>query len=81
MTEPQGVTDPIARATLESVRAFNAAIDRLGLPAMTAACELTQLDRLIRRYPEAARKSLQLHDREKRPRLEAPRRIGTTRRP
>ncbi|MCO5967684.1 hypothetical protein [Actinoallomurus soli] len=68
MTESQEVTDPVARAALESVRAFNAAIDRLGLPAMTAACELTQLDRLVRRYPEAARKSLQLLEQEKRSR-------------
>jgi hypothetical protein len=64
VTEPQEVTDPIARATLESVRAFNAAIDRLGLPAITAACELAQLDRLIRKYPEAASKSLQLYEHE-----------------
>jgi hypothetical protein len=70
VTEPQEVTDPVARATLESVRAFNAVIDRLGLPAMTAACELMQLDRLVRRYPEAARKSLQLYEHEKRSRLE-----------
>ncbi|WP_345433728.1 hypothetical protein [Actinoallomurus vinaceus] len=61
------MTDPIARAALESVRAFNAAIDRLGLPAVTPACELTQLDRLVRKYPEAARKSLQLYDQKNRP--------------
>ncbi|GAA4614727.1 hypothetical protein GCM10023195_64430 [Actinoallomurus liliacearum] len=63
MTEAPEITDPIARATLESVRALNAAIDRLGLPAVTAACELTQLDRLVRKYPEAARKSLQMYER------------------
>jgi hypothetical protein len=67
MTETQEPTDPVARAVLESIRTFNAAIDRLGLPAMTAACELTQLDRLIRRYPDAARKSLEMYERHRRP--------------
>lgn len=66
MTEVEQVADPVVRQALESVRAFNAAIDRLGLPAMTSACELTQLDRLIRKYPAAARKSLQLYERQRR---------------
>ncbi|MEV5752374.1 hypothetical protein AB0L00_31540 [Actinoallomurus sp. NPDC052308] len=66
MTEAREITDPIARATLESVRALNAAIDRLGLSAATAACELTQLDRLVRRYPDAARKSLEMYECQRR---------------
>jgi hypothetical protein len=70
MTETQEVTDPIARAALESVRAFNAAIDRFRLPAMAAACELTQLDRLVRKYPEAARKSLELYEQSRHSRSE-----------
>jgi hypothetical protein len=60
------ITDPIVRRAMESVRTFWAAIDRLGLPAMTSACELTQLDRLVRKYPHAARKSLALYDQEQR---------------
>ncbi|MEV5705346.1 hypothetical protein [Actinoallomurus sp. NPDC052274] len=53
--------DPFAKQLRESIAAFYNAIDRLGLPAMTSACELLQLDRLVRRYPQAARKSLELH--------------------
>lgn len=53
--------DPFARKVMESVAGFYTAVDELGLPAVTAACELLQLDRLIRRYPAAARKALALH--------------------
>lgn len=65
MTDAQEITDPVAQAVLESVRTLSAAIDRLGLAAMTPACELTQLDRLIRKYPEAARKSLEMYERQR----------------
>ena len=61
MTTPE---DPFARQVRESVAAFYRAIDRLGLPALTSACELLQLDRLVRRYPDAAAKSLELYHRE-----------------
>ncbi len=46
---------------MESVAGFYAAVDEFGLPAVTSACELLQLDRLVRRYPAAARKALALH--------------------
>lgn len=53
--------DPFPRKLMESISAFYAALDESGLPALTAACELLQLDRLVRRYPAAARKALALH--------------------
>ncbi|GAA4632526.1 hypothetical protein GCM10023196_066270 [Actinoallomurus vinaceus] len=53
--------DPVARRVRESIAAFYDAIDRFGLSAVTPACELIQLDRLVRRYPQAASKSLELY--------------------
>lgn len=46
---------------MESVADFYAALDEFGLPVLTSACELLQLDRLVRRYPAAARKAITLH--------------------
>lgn len=51
-----------------SVDRFLAALDAIGAPGVSTAADLTLLDRLVRRYPEAARKSLELYDR--RPRSE-----------
>lgn len=53
--------DPFPRKLMESISSFYTALDESGLPALTAACELLQLDRLVRRYPAAARKALALH--------------------
>ena len=45
---------------LRSVRTLYACIDAQGLPAVSEACALMQLDRLVRRYRAAARMSLRL---------------------
>jgi hypothetical protein len=45
------------RRSVETMYAF---IDMYGLPAVSEACALMQLDRLVRRYPAAARMSLRL---------------------
>jgi hypothetical protein len=55
MTSP----DELFRA----VKELRAALDAIGSPGVSAAAELVCLDRLVRRYPEAARKSLELYDR------------------
>lgn len=43
-----------------SVATLYALIDAQGIPAVSEACALMQLDRLVRRYPAAARMSLRL---------------------
>ncbi|MEV5706720.1 hypothetical protein [Actinoallomurus sp. NPDC052274] len=52
---------------MRSVNRFRAALDAIDAPDGSVAVELIRLDRLVRRYPEAARKSLELHDRQHRP--------------
>lgn len=49
--------DERLRRSVETLYRF---IDSRGLPAVSEACALMQLDRLVRRYPAAARKSLGL---------------------
>ncbi len=49
--------DEQLRRSVETLYRF---IDTRGLPAVSEACALMQLDRLVRRYPAAARKSLGL---------------------
>jgi hypothetical protein len=41
---------------MRSVNEFLATLDSIGSQGVSQAVELTQLDRLVRRYPEAARK-------------------------
>lgn len=48
---------------MRSIDALHAALDAIGVPGVSEAAELIRLDRLVRRYPEAARKSLELYDR------------------
>ena len=56
--EPDGPrADEQLRRSVETLYRF---IDTRGLPAVSEACALMQLDRLVRRYPAAARKSLGL---------------------
>ncbi|MCO6004668.1 hypothetical protein NE236_06720 [Actinoallomurus purpureus] len=52
---------------MRSVNEFLATLDSIGSQGVSQAVELTQLDRLVRRYPEAARKSIELYDRQFRP--------------
>ncbi|MEV5746649.1 hypothetical protein AB0L00_02430 [Actinoallomurus sp. NPDC052308] len=52
---------------MRSVARFRAALDAIDSPDVSAAAELIRLDRLVRRYPEAARKSLELRDRQRGP--------------
>ena len=54
MTSP----DELMRAVDE----FRSTLDSIGSGGVSAAADLTLLDRLVRRYPEAARKSLELYD-------------------
>lgn len=54
---------PVEELLRRSIETFYGFIDRLGLPAVSEACALMQLDRLVRRYPAAARESLRLLDR------------------
>ncbi|WP_433182710.1 hypothetical protein [Actinoallomurus sp. CA-150999] len=54
MTSP----DELMRAVDE----FRGALDSIGSGGVSVAADLTLLDRLVRRYPEAARKSLELYD-------------------
>lgn len=49
--------DERLRRSVETLYAF---IDTHGLPTASEACALMQLDRLVRRYPAAARMSLRL---------------------
>jgi hypothetical protein len=49
---------------MRSVNDFLAVLDATGSQGVSEAAELTRLDRLVRRYPEAARKSLELYDRQ-----------------
>lgn len=51
---------PAEERLRRSVEALHHFIDVRGLPAVSEAFALMQLDRLVRRYPAAARKSLQL---------------------
>jgi hypothetical protein len=52
---------------MRSVNEFLDTLNAIGSQGVSQAAELTQLDRLVRRYPEAARKSLELYDRQFRP--------------
>ncbi len=61
--EPERVDERLRRS-VETLYAF---IDAQGLPAVSEACALMQLDRLVRRYPAAARMSLRLLRRIPRP--------------
>jgi hypothetical protein len=54
MTSP----DELMRAVDE----FRSTLDSIGSGGVSVAADLTLLDRLVRRYPEAARKSLELYD-------------------
>ncbi len=57
---------PVDEQLRRSVETFYRVVDRLGLPAVSEACALMQLDRLVRRYPAAARESLRLLERGRR---------------
>ncbi|WP_433176256.1 hypothetical protein [Actinoallomurus sp. CA-150999] len=52
---------------MRSVNEFRDTLNAIGSQGVSQAAELTQLDRLVRRYPAAARKSLELYDRQFRP--------------
>lgn len=47
---------------MRAVDGFRSALDSIGVGGASVAADLTLLDRLVRRYPEAARKSLELYD-------------------
>ncbi|GAA4640193.1 hypothetical protein GCM10023196_104730 [Actinoallomurus vinaceus] len=47
---------------MRAVEEFRSTLDSIGTGRVSVAADLTLLDRLVRRYPEAARKSLELYD-------------------
>ncbi|MCO6011309.1 hypothetical protein NE236_40805 [Actinoallomurus purpureus] len=47
---------------MRSIDDFRSILDSIGTGGVSVAADLTLLDRLVRRYPEAARKSLELYD-------------------
>ncbi|GAA4621553.1 hypothetical protein GCM10023196_010250 [Actinoallomurus vinaceus] len=49
---------------MRSVNEFLDILNSIGSQGVSQAVDLTHLDRLVRRYPEAARKSLELYDRQ-----------------
>ena len=51
---------------MRSVSKFLDAVNSIGAQGTSQAADLIRLDRLVRRYPEAARKSLELYDRRRR---------------